>query len=46
MKSSSFYSRKASALRELGRWSCADEMAKLAKKARHIEKTRKQNGDK
>lgn len=38
MKSSSYYSRKASACRELGRWSAADEWARLAAKARKAKK--------
>jgi hypothetical protein len=41
MKSSSYYSRKAEASRELGRWTHADEWATKAKKARAIEKKRR-----
>lgn len=41
MKSSSYYSRKANACRELGRWRAADEWAGLAQKARRAEKRRK-----
>lgn len=38
MKSSSYYSRKASDSRELGHWAIADEWAAKATKARAIEK--------
>lgn len=41
MKSSSYYSRKASACVELGRWCAAKEWQFMAKKARRIEKERK-----
>lgn len=41
MKSSSFYSRKAEASRELGHWKIADEWAEKAAKARRIERASK-----
>lgn len=46
MKSSSYYYRKADALRECGHWVMADEMRKYAQKAARIEKRRKARGEK
>jgi len=41
MKSSSYYSRKAAACIELGRWCAAQEWQAMARKARRIENERK-----
>jgi hypothetical protein len=38
MKSAAYYYRKASGLRECGHWGAADKVAKLAAKARRIER--------
>ena len=43
MKSSSYYSRKAWDYTNTGNWSERDEMLRMAKKARAIEKRKKQN---
>ncbi len=42
MKSPAYYSRKAAACAELGRWSAAKEWREMAKKARRTEKQRKE----
>jgi len=46
MKSASYWTRKAEALRECGHWHAADDCATRAAKARRIAKRKKQKGGK